>query len=787
MMQTRISINGKFYDLAPLNGQPHWETRMVPSQWGDGGELRRAEWSVSGPLFNSEEGPDGYLGPDYTDNVDTRYDNYAVMGPKITSVTLSTYDTIAYASVKTIVPTGPGAHTDWTPSASTNVSNVDDPVGVPDDDATYNSSSTASAKDTFAHAATGLAAGTVITKVTVRVRIRKTATGTPTTFYAYVHNEQTYPSAVQTLADNTTYQNFDVDFTTNPATGEAWQVSEVDGVFFGYMFGAGTGCRVTQCYMTVVCAATPNANGMAVQQDSTGVRWLYVIRGRDVVKVRVLDLALQSTVTTVAEEATGILATITPSGAREVAIAMNGTTYHVITTVGTYGTADTASANNESKQYRVLGQGGASRVYGLKGQVVDSNILTASVGMDASGWQNLSTVVGRELVPTGFAQDGDIAVFGYDRGPYYISEFTRELVPLIDEIGPSMDNCRGMTTWSLLGVVIPLQHGLRYFKNGYSASFGPERWTRNNSPVQGFFTAVVGSEKELWGAYFNPTTGDTYLLQGVPRREGDPHSEPVSWYGIATFSGKRCDVLLDLEGLGGRSRPTLVGGYGTNMFYLDKGRTPRWFDDPNVRFHNDVADWYGTRMRRHPELIKDLEAVEYDTDDTYSGGVLANISVSFDVDGATATPLSASAGDGHKRLPFSLAGVPAANSSGRRIKPHVAFAVTGAATATPKLIGPLVLYYRERPEMLPELTFSVKLDNSDPGARAETKEEALQALLEAGPVAVTGGRDGDSGYWRVVKVDVQTQRATGSGAQTGSGDIRIARVTARKWPTAAGE
>ena len=73
------------------------------------------------------------------------------------------------------------------------------------------------------------------------------------------------------------------------------------------------------------------------------------------------------------------------------------------------------------------------------------------------------------------------------------------------------------------------------------------------------------------------------------------------------------------------------------------------------------------------------------------------------------------------------------------------------------------------------------------GGRVVSRSARTRPISVAGPVAVTGGRDGDSGYWRVVKVDVQTQRATGSGAQTGSGDIRIARVTARKWPTAAGE
>lgn len=777
------------YHIANDKGRPMWSVGAEPSQRGDPSILRRVEWEVSGPVGHSVEGPDGYLGVDYTDGVDTRYDNHAVLGPKINTVDLSTYDATAYTAL-TFVPTGPGAHAGWTPDTATNWSRVDDGVGAADADTSYTSTSTADATDTFAHGPTGLAPSTVITKITLRIRARKEATGTPTSIQACVFTDAgLYPISTTVLSDaDTSYHDIDVDLTTNPSSGDAWKVSELDSVFYGYRFVSGSTVRVTQCYMTVVVSGKPTAKGAAVQQDSTAVKWLYIIRGRDLVKVRVLDLALVNpgSLITVGEEPTSILATLSPGGTREVSIGMNGTAYHVITTVATFGTADTASANNESKQYRILGQGGVERVFGLKGQVVDSNILTSGgVTMDASAYANVTTIIGRDVIPTGFAMDGNSVVIGTDRGPLYIDEQTRRLVPLIDEIGSNLDNCRGMTTWSLMGVIIPLQKGLRYFRNGYSASFGIEKWTNNSSPVQGFVTGIAPTEKDIWTTLYNPVTGNTFLMVGVPRREFDHHDNPVSWFTVATFEGKRSDFLMDLDGVGGRSRPTLVGGYGSDMFWLDKGRTPRWFDDDLARFNVGPGTWYGTETRRDPELIKDLEAVEYDVDDTYSGGVLASVSVSFLVDGTSVTPAAATAGDGHRRERFVSGSTPLSTASGRHIKPVTTLAVTGAATATPKFIGPLVLYYHERPIQTRVVRFSLILEEG-PQTTVEAQEEALLALKGTRGY-ITADLDDDSGYYRFDSVTIDTVATTGGSAESSRGHIRVAQIVAKKFPTASGE
>jgi hypothetical protein len=64
------------------------------------------------------------------------------------------------AIIELLTPNGAGNSTDWTPSAGSNFENVDDNAD-PDDDTTYNSSSTATDKDTFTCSDLTATSGTV--------------------------------------------------------------------------------------------------------------------------------------------------------------------------------------------------------------------------------------------------------------------------------------------------------------------------------------------------------------------------------------------------------------------------------------------------------------------------------------------------------------------------------------------------------------------------------------------------------------------------------------------------
>src|SRR6185437_13665423 len=71
--------------------------------------------------------------------------------------------------VECVMPNGPGAHTQFTPSAGANWQNVDEVP--PDDDTTHNDSSTAGQLDTFVHAAlAGIPSSIAAVAVQVRGR-----------------------------------------------------------------------------------------------------------------------------------------------------------------------------------------------------------------------------------------------------------------------------------------------------------------------------------------------------------------------------------------------------------------------------------------------------------------------------------------------------------------------------------------------------------------------------------------------------------------------------------------
>jgi len=79
--------------------------------------------------------------------------------------------------IETLDPDGDGATTDWTPLASTNISNVDEGKTLADDDTSYNSSSTVTDKDLFTMSAI---VGNVDSVVAVqpKLRVRKEDAGT---------------------------------------------------------------------------------------------------------------------------------------------------------------------------------------------------------------------------------------------------------------------------------------------------------------------------------------------------------------------------------------------------------------------------------------------------------------------------------------------------------------------------------------------------------------------------------------------------------------------------------
>jgi hypothetical protein len=130
--------------------------------------------------------------------------------------------------VETMWPSSADATT-WTPNASTNVSRVQE--ANPDDDTTYNSTSTSTNVDTFNHTALSSTPATIFA-VAVCSRARKDDVTNKTYRNKLKSGATTSNGATQTMA--TSYQ-FDKDiYITDPNTGVAWTQPNADATKIGY-------------------------------------------------------------------------------------------------------------------------------------------------------------------------------------------------------------------------------------------------------------------------------------------------------------------------------------------------------------------------------------------------------------------------------------------------------------------------------------------------------------------------------------------------------------------------
>lgn len=123
---------------------------------------------------------------------------------------------------------GAGNHTDFTPSTGSNWQNVDD--ATPDDDATYNESSTVNHIDSMTTAALGVT-GTV-KSVGVSLYARKTDAGAASLAPLWRISGTDY--AGTGVAASTDYRYKTQLYRVSPATSSAWTTSEIDGAEVGY-------------------------------------------------------------------------------------------------------------------------------------------------------------------------------------------------------------------------------------------------------------------------------------------------------------------------------------------------------------------------------------------------------------------------------------------------------------------------------------------------------------------------------------------------------------------------
>lgn len=91
-----IALNGKRYGIVADTHIPTGKRAYVrgvrPSQASDPGRIAQAVWKLSGPLGASRENESGFLGHDYSDNLETLYEELLTSSPSPNNLTLTSAD-----------------------------------------------------------------------------------------------------------------------------------------------------------------------------------------------------------------------------------------------------------------------------------------------------------------------------------------------------------------------------------------------------------------------------------------------------------------------------------------------------------------------------------------------------------------------------------------------------------------------------------------------------------------------------------------------------------------------
>lgn len=144
-------------------------------------------------------------------------------------------DFLSDSGIYLLMPEGVGAHADWTPLVGANWQEVDD--NPPDDDTTYNSSATATDRDSFEmEDLPGGIAGTVHA-VGIVINCRKDDAGVRTIEPAVRSGGADYDGAGVNVADTYAFHIME-PWETDPDTAAPWLVASVNAMEAGYELAA---------------------------------------------------------------------------------------------------------------------------------------------------------------------------------------------------------------------------------------------------------------------------------------------------------------------------------------------------------------------------------------------------------------------------------------------------------------------------------------------------------------------------------------------------------------------
>ena len=435
------------------------------------------------------------------------------------------------------------------------------------------------------------------------------------------------------------------------------------------------GPKLNPVALSTAGATLANTNKFALipQASDTSIYWLYTAHGDKLDKRLWSDMvAATNQPAAVAERVTDLLVTRTPAGTRELSAFMLATAYRVYPTITATGATDTVSANNQSQILRIAGIA-PDRIAGFSGQKAYGNVLSSTITMDASSWQELAAFLDSDIVPTGFETTNGLWIWGTNIGPLMLNSQTQQFFALLGQLPADLDNCRGTKFIEFMGVLIPLSTMLRAQSGAFSERVGPERFG-NPNPIQGKVSAITSNADWAFTAHRNASESVTYFAASKPGSDGLP-----DFYGI----GKQTEVAeaMHVPPQATRDRQTLLIGADDDMNYVTIGNVPTWPDDTSYRYADDADQTiYGTEW--YPPNPVRVEEIGFTLDSASAGQTVApgikGMTASGQVFSQTFAPFNR-AGLHRFPIPPALQGSPVV-----RYQPYFVLR-SSASTATPKL------------------------------------------------------------------------------------------------------
>ncbi len=371
-------------------------------------------------------------------------------------------------------------------------------------------------------------------------------------------------------------------------------------------------------------AANSNSAGIIARTSGGTEQFLYVGRGTIPAKIVYSTMALATTQPgALTERCTSIIVTKAPGGTAEISFGMLATNYETVTAVAATGAADTRASGGD--MFRILGQG-PDRVYGADGQTLQGNVLSGSVDMSTPAFATVATYARNDILPTGFAMNRDLVMWGTNRGPLMTYVQFEEFFPAA-EVPADPLNCHAMRYIPFLGTVVPLKTQVRLWNGEYSQRVGPEAFNVSGS-VQGQMTGLGNDANWAYGVIRNPNNSTTYLVAARPNQPGDWHGLPVSWYCIGSFSAVSELVIVPDDVAGERTNPLLIVGKADDIAYAILPRGQVASADANY-IYQDATNQTATGTEVQPAEPETIEGFVMPRLSNLASGRTVTVKISY--------------------------------------------------------------------------------------------------------------------------------------------------------------